>query len=154
MTSSSDGLSIGTSLGWSCEPLTFTSETRPVFGCKVSSRGAVALRVRRARTAHPVQSQPCQDVHGNLLVVLGFLATDHGLPSHEHLLAGCVRDSVQVLEACEGEFVAMFVEGPSGKVHIVNDRFASRPFYGSPGIPVVTGQCSLSHRAELLEILI
>jgi Asparagine synthase len=85
--------------------------------------------IQKYQRSYPMQSQPCQDVHGNLLVALGFLSTDHSLPSHEHLLACCVRDCANALEACEGEFVAIFVEGPSGTVHLVNDRFASRPFY-------------------------
>jgi Asparagine synthase len=85
--------------------------------------------IQKYQRNYPIYSQPCQDVHGNLLITLGFLSTDHSLPSHEHLLACCIRDSANVLEACEGEFVAIFVEAPSGKIHIVNDRFASRPFY-------------------------
>ncbi|MGH2360310.1 MAG: hypothetical protein ACRDGM_07185, partial [bacterium] len=35
----------------------------------------------------------------------------------------------KILETCEGEFVSLFVEGQSGKVHIVNDRFGACPFF-------------------------
>ena len=53
---------------------------------------------------------------GNALLVLGFLNSEPGWLS------------VEQLEETEGEFVAVLSE-ESGTVHIINDRFGSRPFY-------------------------
>ena len=79
-------------------------ETR--FGCLL----------RKYKKNYPVQSNPYVDENGNTLLVLGFLSS-LVQPS-----------SAEQLRQCEGEFVAIFSEA-SGKLHIVNDRFGSRPFY-------------------------
>jgi Asparagine synthase len=66
----------------------------------------------------PIQLQPYQDANGNTLLLLGFLFSPQQ--------SGVV--SPTQLEQCEGEFVAVFAEA-SGTLHIINDRFGSRPFY-------------------------
>ena len=85
--------------------------------------------IQKYKRNYPVQSKPCGDGEDNLLVTLGFLFSGGSLIDHKSILESCVRDSAEVLEEYEGEFVAIFSEGSSGKVHIINDRFASRPFY-------------------------
>lgn len=85
--------------------------------------------IQKHRRDYPIQSKPCMDIHGNLLVTLGFLYPSESITSHNRLLDLCVENASQILEGCEGEFVSIFVEGYSGTVHIINDRFASRPFY-------------------------
>lgn len=72
--------------------------------------------IRKYKKNYPVQFNPSIDANGNTLLILGFLL------SRETFL------SAQQLERCEGEFVAVFAE-KSGELHIVNDRFGSRPFY-------------------------
>src|SRR5262245_21743054 len=72
--------------------------------------------LRKYKKNYPVQLKPYSDVSGNTLLVLGFLC------STERFL------SDKQLEQCRGEFVAVSAEA-SGKVHIINDRFGSRPFY-------------------------
>jgi hypothetical protein len=72
--------------------------------------------VRKYKKNYPVQFKPYHDENGTTVLILGFLS------STERLL------SPKQLEQCEGEFVAVFSE-QSGKLHIINDRFGSRPFY-------------------------
>jgi hypothetical protein len=75
---------------------------------------------------HPSPPQVACDVEGNVLVVLGYLVPRLDV---QGLLALAVNSSGRALEAWEGEFVALFAEGRTGVVHVVNDRFSSRPFY-------------------------
>jgi Asparagine synthase/Glutamine amidotransferase domain len=82
--------------------------------------------VTKYKRTHPSPPQVVCDVEGNVLVVLGYVVP-HVDP--QHLLARAVKSSGQVLENCEGEFVAVFADGRTGVVHVVNDRFSSRPFY-------------------------
>lgn len=72
--------------------------------------------IRKYKKNYPVQIKPYKDENGNTLLILGFLSSSERILSAKHL------------EQCEGEFVAIFSE-PSGKLHIINDRFGSRPFY-------------------------
>lgn len=72
--------------------------------------------LRKYKKNYPIQSMPYVDENGNTLLILGFLS-----PSAQRL-------SAEQLVQCEGEFVAILSE-ESGKLHIVNDRFGSRPFY-------------------------
>jgi len=65
---------------------------------------------------YPIQLPPSRDGNGNALLILGFLTSQAALLSPTQL------------EKAEGEFVAIHSDR-SGEVHIVNDRFGSRPFY-------------------------
>src|SRR5262245_58123255 len=67
----------------------------------------------------------CQDEAGNSLILLGFVQVRSGCS----LLQSAVSEGPASLEKLEGQFVAIFYHAPSGVVHIVNDRFGSRPFY-------------------------
>ena len=78
---------------------------------------------------YPLQSRPYRDKQGNLLVSLGYFYNQDVTDSREQFVERCTGNSSKALEECEGEFVSIFIEGLTGKVHIVNDRFASRPFY-------------------------
>jgi len=80
----------------------------------------------------PARPYIAQDSQGNCLMILGFIRWDPLRKKEEAeraLLQLVVEKGPHALEEQEGQFVAIFVEGPSGTVHIVNDRFASRPFY-------------------------
>jgi hypothetical protein len=84
--------------------------------CKHDARRLTPLRV-------------AQDSTGNLLTILGFIRWAKPGTSEHGLLELVAKHGVGALERQEGQFVAVFVEGESGTVHIVNDRFSSRPFY-------------------------
>src|SRR5262249_51706992 len=66
-----------------------------------------------------------QDDAGNSLILLGFV-NEH---SDSSLLQSAALEGPASLERLEGQFVAIFCDVSSGAVHIVNDRFGSRPFY-------------------------
>ena len=85
--------------------------------------------IQKYKRDYPIQSKPCRDINGNLLVTFGFLYPLESITSRKKLLELCVGNSSQILEECEGEFVSIVAEGHSGTVHIINDRFASRSFY-------------------------
>jgi hypothetical protein len=87
--------------------------------------------IQKYRKDYPVRSAPSRDENGNLVATLGFVHDAGVLKRNEQLLQSCVAHSPRILEQCEGEFVSVFCDGRSGDVHIVNDRFASRPFYFS-----------------------
>jgi len=78
---------------------------------------------------YPLQNRPCKDEDDNLLLILGFLFKTDSISTNKKLLELCVQKSTKVIEDSEGEFVSIFVCGHSGEIHIINDRFASRPFY-------------------------
>src|SRR4030067_2301996 len=85
--------------------------------------------IQKYKRGYPIQYKPCEDIKGNLLVTLGFLYKSGSIMHPKDLLELCDKNTPKALEEYEGEFVAIFVEGYSGKMHIINDRFASRPFY-------------------------
>jgi hypothetical protein len=85
--------------------------------------------VQKYKKNYPILNPVHQDTHGNLLITLGFLYKFGKIMNSEKLFDLCVKNSAKSLEECEGEFVSIFVEGHSGDLHIINDRFASRPFY-------------------------
>ena len=85
--------------------------------------------IQKFKKNYPLQSRPYRDKQGNLLVNLGYFYNQNVTDSKEKLVERCADNSAKALEECEGEFVSIFIEGLTGKVHIVNDRFASRPFY-------------------------
>jgi Glutamine amidotransferase domain/Asparagine synthase len=66
-----------------------------------------------------IRFQPHRDADGNTFLPLGLLFTPQQ--------SGWAVSPTQ-LEQCEGEFVAVLAEA-SGTLHIINDRFGSRPFY-------------------------
>ena len=73
-----------------------------------------------------------KDAQGNILMILGFLRQEiHLSDSNEpdEIFNRAVREGPGFLEKQEGQFVAVFVEGKTKTVHVINDRFASRPFY-------------------------
>ena len=72
--------------------------------------------IRKYKQDYPVQCKSYNDGNGNALLILGFLDSVAGWLSAEQI------------EHSEGEFVAVLSED-SGAVHIINDRFGSRPFY-------------------------
>ncbi|HWW88093.1 MAG TPA: hypothetical protein VNZ26_31060 [Vicinamibacterales bacterium] len=49
-------------------------------------------------------------------------------PDLRTLLSACATTGPEALEECEGQFVAIYADH-EGAVHIVNDRFSSRPLY-------------------------
>jgi asparagine synthetase B (glutamine-hydrolysing) len=83
----------------------------------IETRGGSLLQ--KYKKHFPIRFQPYEDANGNTLLLLGFL-----FPPQR---SGGVVFPTQ-LEQCEGEFVAVFAEA-SGTLHIINDRFGSRPFY-------------------------
>jgi len=85
--------------------------------------------IQKYKKNYPINQHPSQDGNGNLLVRLGFFYISDSINDNETLLERCVRNSPKTLEECEGEFVFIFSERHSRELHIVNDRFASRPFY-------------------------
>lgn len=86
---------------------------------------------------HPIPSKIYCDSNGNKLLVLGFLYSFDGILTATRL------------ETYEGEFIAVFLE-QSGNLHIVNDRFGSRPFYISKNS---SGIYFSSNLAFLLQML-
>jgi hypothetical protein len=77
------------------------------------------------KSTYPIKPQIVSDDEGNVLVILGFILSGCVID----LLNAAVREGAGAVDESEGEFVAVFVEGSSGAVHIINDRFSSRPFY-------------------------
>ena len=66
-----------------------------------------------------------EDAAGNSLILLGFVRE----ASDGSLLERVVRKGAVSLEALEGQFVALYWDVARSQIHIVNDRFGSRPFY-------------------------
>jgi hypothetical protein len=77
------------------------------------------------KASYPIKPQMVFDAEGNALVTLGFVLSGDA----KALLPLALSTGARSLEECEGEFVAVCAEAASGAVHIVNDRFSSRPFY-------------------------
>ena len=71
-----------------------------------------------SETSHPLPPRLVTDDQGRALAVLGFM-----LAEPKDVLA----TGPAALEGCEGEFVAAFMDQDG--LHLVNDRFASRPCY-------------------------
>jgi len=71
------------------------------------------------------------DGQGNVLMVSGYLfpPVPDGPDQCARLLDLCVETGGSAIEASEGEFVCVFVDGRSGTLHIVNDRFGACPFF-------------------------
>ena len=78
------------------------------------------------KSNYPIKPQIESDLDGNVLAILGFVGSGEDIKTR---LARAVRTEAQSLEECEGEFVAVFADAATGAVHIVNDRFSSRPLY-------------------------
>ena len=81
--------------------------------------------IAKHKATYPIRPQIASDAEGNVLVTLGFVLSDDA----EALLSLALRTAGRSLEECEGEFVVVFVEAASRTVHVVNDRFSSRPLY-------------------------
>ena len=78
------------------------------------------------KATYPIKPQIESDGEGNVLAMLGFVVSGDDARTR---LARAVRTEARSLEECEGEFVAVFADAATGAVHIVNDRFSSRPLY-------------------------
>ena len=85
--------------------------------------------VQKHKKDYPIQYGACENIDENALITLGYFYPSDRANSHEELLQECCESSAQALEEREGEFVSIYAEGRTGEIHIVNDRFASRPFY-------------------------
>src|SRR5262249_40237325 len=72
-----------------------------------------------------IQPTVVQDNNGNSLTLLGIVRPT----SASLLLDSAVHKGATSLEHLEGQFVVVFCDTESGAVHVVNDRFGSRPFY-------------------------
>jgi hypothetical protein len=75
-------------------------------------------------TSYPIPPRLVADDRGSTLATLGFLDADP-----KDALTACVASTARTLDHCEGEFIAAFSDAASGVLHVVNDRFASRPCY-------------------------
>ena len=71
------------------------------------------------------------DGHGNLLIISGYLypAAPDGPDRYARLLDLCVEGRGKAIEESEGEFVCVFVDGRSGALHMINDRFGACPSF-------------------------
>jgi hypothetical protein len=76
------------------------------------------------RTTYPVPPRIDVDEQGNTLATLGFV-----FAGPQDALTACVATGGRALDDREGEFVAAFADAASGTLHLVNDRFATRPCY-------------------------
>ena len=83
----------------------------------------------RYKNDYPIKYEPVEDPAGNVLAVLGFFCLSNISKNLKNIFEECKEDSPKIIENTEGEFISVFVESPSGKVHLINDRFASRPLY-------------------------
>ena len=81
------------------------------------------------KPGYPIQNEPVEDSNNNILMSLGFIRFSKSINNYQKLFEHCVHDEPAILEECEGEFIAIFYDGHSEKIHVVNDRFGSRPFY-------------------------
>jgi len=85
--------------------------------------------VMRYRDNFSICHEPLKDATGNILAVLGFFHFSDATPSLESIFERCRDNSPQIIENCEGEFLSVFAESRTGRLHIFNDRFASKPCY-------------------------
>ena len=85
--------------------------------------------ITRCKPDLPIKCKSLQDSSGNLLVYMGFFCDSDPENYFNLLLKRCCEKSPQIIETCEGEFIAAFVESDTGRTHIINDRFASKPCY-------------------------
>ncbi|MHC4593038.1 MAG: hypothetical protein ACYS8L_10145 [Planctomycetota bacterium] len=71
------------------------------------------------------------DRDGNVLMASGYLfpPLKDGANRQDRLLDLCVKSRGRIIEESEGEYVSLFVDGRSGEVHVINDRFGARPFF-------------------------
>lgn len=65
----------------------------------------------------------------HILLTLGFHLAGKERLSGKDLIGKCKKNGVKSLEHVEGEFVSIFSEGSTRSLHIVNDRFGSRPMF-------------------------
>jgi asparagine synthase (glutamine-hydrolysing) len=73
--------------------------------------------IHRYKPAYPIKTKPKTDHNGNVLMTLGF---------HTKSAAENPPDSI-----CDsaGEFVCVFYDAAKCSLHVINDRFGSRPCY-------------------------
>jgi hypothetical protein len=67
---------------------------------------------------------------GNALALLGFvLPADKNAIANRAMKKAAIESCAADIEGMEGEFVAVLAGESSGDIHIINDRFASKPFF-------------------------
>ncbi len=83
----------------------------------------------KTKKGYPLAYRPITKSDGSHFLSLGFFYDHHSHGEQKALLEAGVNAAAKEIQTVEGEFVSILVDGASGDVHIVNDRFASRPFY-------------------------
>ena len=90
--------------------------------------------VAKFKEHSPAAVRVWEDSQGNQLLTLGYMnfPSRFSLPIDGEIQARKWQfpdDFARLIEECEGEFVAVYYDHQTAAVHIINDRFASRPFY-------------------------
>lgn len=88
-----------------------------------------AAVIQRYHQANPPLVACEKDAAGNALYVKGFIYPDTLEKYPNGLLHECLQGSPNILHDLEGEFIAVWLDSRKGRIHIVNDRFGSRPFF-------------------------
>ena len=107
-----------------------TFQSFPASRVATTEQAVIATRfghvIIKHKSDYPIKPQIESDGDGNVLAMLGFVVSSEDTKTR---LALAARTEARSLEECEGEFVAVFADAATGAVHIVNDRFSSRPLY-------------------------
>lgn len=87
--------------------------------------------VSKCKKAYRHRMPTLADGDGNVLMTVGYMfpALKDGADPQGGLLDLCVESRGKIIEESEGEYVSLFVDGQSGEVHVINDRFGARPFF-------------------------
>jgi hypothetical protein len=105
------------------------SETNETDFCTIVSQTDNAAVIQRYHQANPPLVACEKDSAGNALYVKGFVYSDALEKYPCGLLHECLHRSPDMLHDLEGEFIAVVLDSRKGLIHIVNDRFGSRPFF-------------------------
>lgn len=92
----------------------------------VSDHMAVAQSYKRS---NPPLCRPQIDPEGSSLFIFGFIYPGAKRNYPGGLLQACVEQSADILHDIQGEFVTVFCDARKKQIRIVNDRYASRPFF-------------------------
>ena len=93
------------------------------------SKVKYGLIVDKYKSDYPIQIKPCQDGEGNHLSILGYLKSPNLTNRIDSVITMFNHNISDAPNKLEGEFVLVYCEGRTGKIHIINDRFGSKPFY-------------------------
>jgi len=87
--------------------------------------------ISKYRKGYAHRTPTVADGHGNVLMVAGYLfpPMPDGPDTYGRLLESCAESRGRSIEGSEGEFVCAFVDGRSGMLHIINDRFGAVPSF-------------------------